>query len=220
MAGQRIAIITASGRGIGAACARELHRRGFSVVLMSPSNSAERLADELGGEAMRGSVLEKEDLQALIELCLSRHGRVDAVVNSTANPTWSATPDSSLYELTADSHLLDIPDEDWHSMLDVILLSVIRMARLVTPVMRKNGGGSIVNVSGLGAAAPCSAYPFGATMRKALTGFVKLYAQRYGPDGIRMNNVLPGFLENHNWSELLVHSIPLQRPDRSKRSQR
>jgi len=212
MAGQRAAIITASGRGIGAACARELNRRGFSVVLMSLSDSAETLADELGGDGMRGSVLEKSDLQALIALCLRRHGRVDAVVNSTANPIWSATPDSSLYELAANSHLLDIPDEDWHSMLDVILLSVIRMARLVTPIMRQSGGGSIINVSGLGAAAPCSAYPFGATMRKALTGFVKLYAQRYGPNGIRMNNVLPGFLENHNWSESLIHTIPLQRP--------
>jgi NAD(P)-dependent dehydrogenase (short-subunit alcohol dehydrogenase family) len=97
-------------------------------------------------------------------------------------------------------------------MLDVILLSVIRMARLVTPIIRDSGGGSIVNISGLGAAAPCSAYPFGATMRRALTGFAKLYAQRYGPDGIRMNNVLPGFLENHHWSESLVRSIPLQRP--------
>jgi NAD(P)-dependent dehydrogenase (short-subunit alcohol dehydrogenase family) len=212
MAGQRVAIITASGRGIGAACAREMNRRGFSLVLMSPSDSAERLAGELGGEAMRGSVLDNDDLQALVELCSRRYGRIDAVINSTANPTWSATPRSSLYELTADSHLLDIPDEDWHAMLDVVLLSVIRMARLVTPIIRDSGGGSIVNISGLGAAAPCSAYPFGATMRRALTGFAKLYAQRYGPHGIRMNNVLPGFLENHHWSESLLRSIPLQRP--------
>ena len=86
------------------------------------------------------------------------------------------------------------------------------MARLVTPHMQARGGGAIVNISGMGAAVPCIAYPFGATMRRALTGFTKLYAARYGRDGIRMNNILPGFIDNNEWSPVLLGNIPMTRP--------
>jgi len=207
-----VAIVTAAGKGIGAACARELARRGYALVLMSVSGGAIDVAREIGGEALAGSVLESGDLETLVAMALSRHGRIDAVVNSTVSPTWLTDPQESVYELEPDGHLLDIPDRDWHEMLDALLLSAVRMARLVTPHMQRQGSGSIVNISGLGAAAPMVAYPFGGTLRRALTGFAKLYAARYGRDGIRMNNILPGFIDNNEWPDELVRNIPLRRP--------
>jgi NAD(P)-dependent dehydrogenase (short-subunit alcohol dehydrogenase family) len=207
-----VAIVTAAGKGIGAACARELARRGFSLSLMSLSGGAVKVAAELGCHGMTGSVLSQDDLGALVEATLSRHGRIDAVITNTVSPSWSTTPQVSPYEISPDGHLLDIPDEEWHAMLDGLLLTVVRMARLVTPQMQRQGSGAIVNVSGMGAAVPCIAYPFGATFRRALTGFTKLYAARYGRDGIRMNNILPGFIDNNEWSPALVQNIPMARP--------
>lgn len=212
MTGKPVAIVTAAGKGIGAACARELARRGYDLVLMSISGGAVRLAEELGCVGLQGSVLRNEDLEVVTAAALSRHGRIDAVINNTVSPSWSTTPQVSPYELAPDGHLLDIPDAAWHEMLDALILTTVRMARLVTPHMQRQGGGAIVNVSGMGAAVPCIAYPFGATMRRALTGFTKLYAARYGRDGIRMNNILPGFIENNDWSSALIGSVPMARP--------
>ena len=212
MAEAPVAIVTAAGKGIGAACARELAARGYALVLMSASGGALGLAQELGCQGLTGSVLSQEDLAATVQAALSRHGRIDAVINSTVSPSWSTMPATSPYELAPDGHLLDIPDEDWHAMLDGLLLSAVRMARLVTPHMQRQRAGAIVNVSGMGAAVPCIAYPFGATIRRALTGFTKLYAARYGRDGIRMNNILPGFIDNNEWSADLLANIPMARP--------
>jgi NAD(P)-dependent dehydrogenase (short-subunit alcohol dehydrogenase family) len=207
-----IAIVTAAGKGIGAACARELAARGYELVLMSVSGGALGLAKELSCQGLTGSVLSQDDLAAVVEAALSRHGRIDAVINSTISPSWSTTPATSPYELVPEGHLLDIPDEAWHEMLDGLLLSSVRMARLVTPHMQRQGSGAILNVSGMGAAVPCIAYPFGATIRRALTGFTKLYAARYGRDGIRMNNILPGFMDNNEWTPALLQSVPVARP--------
>lgn len=212
MADAPVAIVTAAGKGIGAACARELAGRGYRLVLMSISGAAAKLAEELGCQGLTGSVLNQADLAAVVEAALSRHGRIDAVINNTISPSWGTTPEASPYELSPEGHLLDIPDEAWHGMLDGLLLTAVRMARLVTPVMQRQGSGAILNVSGMGAAVPCVAYPFGATIRRALTGFTKLYAARYGREGIRMNNILPGFIDNNEWAPALVGSIPLARP--------
>src|SRR5262245_11009085 len=111
-----VAIITAAGKGIGAACARELARRGYALVLMSNSGGAVRVAEELGCEALTGSVLRGSDLEALVARAMERHGRIDAVINNTISPSWGMAPRTSPYELTPDGHLLDIPDEAWHEM--------------------------------------------------------------------------------------------------------
>ncbi|MGH6952718.1 MAG: SDR family NAD(P)-dependent oxidoreductase, partial [Alphaproteobacteria bacterium] len=89
MAEARVAIVTAAGKGIGAACARELAARGYGLALMSPSGASVELARELGGVGMSGSVTKAEDLKALVELALDRHGRVDAVLNNTGHAPWT-----------------------------------------------------------------------------------------------------------------------------------
>ena len=87
----RVAIVTAAGQGIGAACARGLAERGYRVVLMSRSADAETLARELGGTGMQGSVTIERDLAKLLELALQSYGRIDAIVNNTGRGAHRAT---------------------------------------------------------------------------------------------------------------------------------
>jgi NAD(P)-dependent dehydrogenase (short-subunit alcohol dehydrogenase family) len=207
-----VAIITGGGRGIGAACARLLAERGYALVLMSLSDSAVRLAGELGGIGISGTVTENRDLRTLVDYAIETYGRIDAVISSTGHPGWARTPETSIYQYDAEDHLLDIPDEEWHKMLDVLILPAVRLARLVTPQMCRQGKGAIVNISGLGAVVPSTKYPFGAMMRHALVGFAQVYTAHYARFGIRMNNVLPGFMDNIAWSPELTKSIPAGRP--------
>ena len=194
---EKVAILTASGSGMGAACARELAGRGYAVALMSPSGKAEALAKELGGFGLTGSVTQESDLQALLGGTLQRYGRVDGVLNSTGH--------------LASGEILQLTDEHWHDALDLVVLNVVRIARLVTPVMLRQGGGAIVNVSTFSTFEPSPTFPLSSSLRAALAGFTKLYADRYAAEGVRMNNVLPGYIESFEIDEETRESIPMRR---------
>jgi NAD(P)-dependent dehydrogenase (short-subunit alcohol dehydrogenase family) len=197
-----VAVVTAAGRGIGAACARRLAAEGYTPVLLSKSGAAVDLAEELGGVGFEGSVTDTDDLAALVEAARERYGRIDAVVNNTGHP---ATGD-----------LLDIDDEAGHAGLDLVLLNVVRMARLVTPTMREGGGGAIVNVSTFSAFEPSPEFPVSSVLRAGLGSFTKLYADRYADDGVRMNSVLPGFVDSYEVDEETRDRIPMGRPARTE----
>jgi len=197
---RRTAIVTAARTGIGAACARELARRGYHVALLARSPGIRDLANELSGVAVEGSVTEPADLERLVTLTLERFGRIDAVVNNTGHP--------------AKGELLEIDDAAWHEGLDLLLLDVVRLARLVTPVMRKQGGGAIVNVSSFSAQEPSLPRPVSSALRAALSSFTKMYADRYAAEGIRMNSVLPGWVETYPVDADIVAGIPAGRAAR------
>ncbi len=197
MADEITALVTAAGKGIGAAIARELASAGCHLILMSASGGAESLAAELGGEGLTGSVTEPADLQRMVDLAMERTGRIDAVINNTGHPPKGP--------------LLEIPDQDWHTGLELLLLNVVRMARLVTPIMQKQGGGAIVNISTFSAYEPSESFPVSSTLRAGLGAFTKMYADRYAADGIRMNNILPGYVDNYPESQENLRQIPLGR---------
>lgn len=197
MSDRPAAIVTAAGKGMGAAIARRLAADGWRLALMSNGGGAEELARELGAVAHTGSVTETGDLQALVDLCLDTHGRIDGVVNNTGHP-----PKGPLLELTPD---------DWHAGLDLVLLNVIEMCRIVTPIMTGAGGGSIVNISTFAAYEPDPGFPISSSLRAALGSFSKLYADAYAAAGIRINNVLPGFVDSYPESAEAVARIPAGR---------
>ena len=194
---QKTAIITAAGKGIGAAIARELAEAGYKVSLMSNSGGAISLAEELGGIGMTGSVTEPDDLKRLVDVTMEKYGQVDAVVNNTGHP-----PKGEILALT---------DEDWHTGLDLLILPVARMARLVTPIFEEQGGGAMVNISTFSAFEPSPSFPISSALRSGLAGYTKLYSDRYAEAGIRMNNVLPGFMDNYPESAEIVGQIPMKR---------
>lgn len=193
----KVAIVTAAGKGVGAAIARELAAAGYSLSLLSNSDGALQLAPELGGIGMIGSVTEPADLEKLVHSTLEKFGRIDALVNNTGHPP--------------KGDLLEIPDDAWHLGLDMLVLNVVRMARLVTPAFVKQGGGAIVNISTFSAFEPRLSFPVSSTLRSGLASFTKLYADRYAEFGIRMNNVLPGYMDNYPETEENLAKIPMKR---------
>ncbi len=181
MTTQKVAIVTAAGRGMGAGIARKLAADGYKLGLLSPGETVEGLARDLGGIALRGSVTEPKDLERLVAETQARFGRIDAAVINAGHPSKGA--------------LLEIPDADWHAGLDMAFLSVVRVARLVTPIMERQGGGALVAMSSAWAFEPSSDFPM-TTLRAALGAWVKLYADTYAGKNIRMNAVLPGFIDS------------------------
>ena len=78
--GEKSCLVIGGGRGMGAATAREMHKRGYKLSLMSPSESCEKLAEELKGIALRGKAENKENLQNIVKLTKKKYGRIDSVL--------------------------------------------------------------------------------------------------------------------------------------------
>jgi NAD(P)-dependent dehydrogenase (short-subunit alcohol dehydrogenase family) len=184
---------------MGAACARFLAQRGYQLALFARGPELSDIAAELDALAVTGDLADSVAINQLIHQTKQRYGRIDAVVNNTGH--------------AAKGDLLTLTDEDWHRGLDLLLLNVIRMARLVTPIMlAQKGSGVFVNISSFAAVEPGLRFPVSATIRAGLSAFAKLYVQQYGSRGLRMNNVLPGWIDTYPVSTEIVRQIPLARP--------
>ena len=197
MSVEKVALITAGGSGMGADAARRLAADGFRVGILSSSGKGEALGGELGGFGVTGSNQSDDDITALVDGAMERWGRVDVLVNSAGHGPKGP--------------VLDISDEDWHLGMEVYLLNVIRPTRLVTPLMQAQGGGAIVNISTIAAFEPDPLFPTSGVFRAGLAAFAKLYADKYAADNIRMNNVLPGFIDSLPETEDRRARIPMGR---------
>lgn len=193
----RVVLLTAAGSGMGAAIARKLAGEGARVAILSSSGKGAALAEELGGLGHTGSNLEPKDLAAFVDAAMARFGRIDAVVNSAGHGP--------------KGDVLAISDEDWHLGMDYYLLNVVRMCRLVTPQFQAQKSGAIVNISTYAAFEPEAAFPTSGVFRAGLAAFTKLYCDRYAGEGIRMNNVLPGFIDSLPEKEDRRARIPMGR---------
>lgn len=197
MTSNKVVLITAGGSGMGADAAKYLNAQGYSVAILSSSGKGEALASELGGIGVTGSNLDVEDLEKLVGATMNRWGRIDAVINSAGHGPKGP--------------ILEISDDDWHQGMEVYLLNVIRMARLVTPIMTKQGGGSIVNISTFAAFEPDPLFPTSGVFRAGLGSFTKLFADQYAKSNVRMNNILPGFIDSLPETEDRRARIPMDR---------
>src|SRR5579859_5918428 len=213
MAQIKVAIVTGAGQGIGAGVARSFAEAGYKVSLMSPSERNVTLARELGGIGRRGSALEPADLKALVDGTIEAYGRVDAVVSNMGHGSGNApsVTTGTVYDPDNFADPLSFDDATWHGALDMYVLSVVRTARLVTPIMVRQGGGAFVNISSLNATEPRPGYAQMSVLRATLHGFTKLFADKYAAQSVRMNNVMPGYCENVAMAESALRSIPMGR---------
>ena len=197
MTTRKVALVTAGGGGMGADAARRLAEDGFQLGILSSSGKGEALAKELGGVGVTGSNLDPDALQLLVDRAMAEWGRVDVLVNSAGHGPKGP--------------VLEISDEDWHQGMEVYLMNAIRPTRLVTPIMQAQGGGAIINISTFAAFEPDPLFPTSGVFRAGLAAFAKLFSDRYAADNLRMNNVLPGFIDSLPETEDRRARIPLGR---------
>lgn len=197
MSAEKVALVTAGGSGMGAAAAKRLAADGFRVAILSSSGKGEALARELGGIGVTGSNQSNDDLRRLVDLAMERWGRIDALVNSAGHGPRAP--------------ILEITDEDWHRGLDVYLMNVIRPVRLVAPIMQQQKAGAIVNISTAWAFEPSAMFPTSAVFRAGLASFTKVFVDTYAGDNIRMNNVLPGWIDSLPATEERRQGVPMKR---------
>ncbi|MBM7324265.1 SDR family oxidoreductase, partial [Agrobacterium sp. S2] len=202
MSAEKVAVVTAGGSGMGAAVAKRLAADGYKLAILSSSGKGEALAKELGGIGVTGSNQSNKDLQRLTDLALERFGRIDVLVNSAGHGPRAA--------------ILDITDEQWHTGLDVYLMNVIRPTRIIAPVMVRQRAGAIVNISTAWAFEPSSMFPTSAVFRAGLASYTKIFADTHAADNVRMNNVLPGWIDSLPATEERRESVPMQRYGKSE----
>ncbi len=199
--GDKVAIITAGGSGMGAAAARRLAADGFRIAILSSSGKGEALANELGGFGLTGSNQSNDDLKRLVDETMARWSRVDVLVNSAGHGPRAP--------------LLDITDEQWHAGMDVYFLNVVRPVRLVAPIMKAQRGGAIINISTAWAFEPSAMFPTSAVFRAGLAAYAKIFADTHAADNVRMNNVLPGWIDSLPATEERRQSVPMGRYGRA-----
>ncbi|GAA0782526.1 SDR family oxidoreductase [Roseibium denhamense] len=197
----KIALITAGGSGMGAEAARRLAADGFTVGILSSSGKGEALAKELDGFGFTGSNLETADVQAFVDAAIKAYGRIDVLVNSAGHGP--------------KGDILQISDEDWHRGLDYYLMNVIRPSRLVAPVMADQGGGTILNISTFATFEPDPMFPTSGVFRAGLASFTKLFSDKFADRNVRMNNILPGFIDSLPEKDDRRGRIPMGRYGRS-----
>jgi NAD(P)-dependent dehydrogenase (short-subunit alcohol dehydrogenase family) len=197
----KVALVTAGGSGMGADAARRLREDGFEIGILSSSGKGETLAAELGGLGVTGSNQSNEDIARLVDEAMRRWGRIDVLVNSAGHG-----PRAPILELT---------DEDWHRGLDVYLMNVIRATRLVAPIMVRQKSGAIINISTFAAFEPDPVFPTSGVFRAGLAAYTKLFSDQYAADNVRINNILPGFIDSLPEKEQFRARVPMGRYGKS-----
>ena len=199
---EKTCLVIGGGRGMGAATAREMHKRGYRLSLMSPSESCEQLAKDLKAVALRGKAENKENLKSIVSFTMEKYGRIDSVLVHVGGPP--------------KGDLLEIDDGDWDKANGMIIKPVISVAKLVTPIMLEQGGGSIVNITTFSAFEPSLTFPTSSVYRAGVSSFTKLFSERYGAKNIRMNCLLPGFTDSLNLPDEFAQLSSLKRLARAE----
>ncbi len=194
---KKVAILIAAGTGMGASAAKKLSADGFKISILSSSGKGEALAKELDGIGVTGSNQSNDDLKKIVDETANKWGRIDVLVNSAGHG-----PRGPILELT---------DEDWHKGMDTYFMNVVRSTRLVTSIMQQQQSGVIINISTFATFEPDPVFPTSGVFRAGLASYTKLFADKYASDNIRMNNILPGFIDSLPEKEEFKVRIPLKR---------
>lgn len=191
----RAAIVAAASKGLGFAVARELAREGAEVAICARTPAdLERAAAEIEGAAGRAvfwealDVTEPARVQSFVEAVERRFGRVDICVTNTGGP-----PAKTFLALSL---------EEWRAAVDQMLLSAVYFAREVLPRMRRRRWGRLITITSVAVKQPIDGLLLSNTIRAGVTGLARTLANEFGPDGITVNNVCPGYTRTQRLEEL------------------
>lgn len=191
----RVAIVAASSRGLGKACALELAREGATVVICA--RNAEQLAvtaDQIrtttGTDVLWLAVdlTDPAQIRHLADETLRRYGRIDIVVTNNGGPPAG--------------YFDDFDDESWLAAHHLTLLSAVRLIRAVLPTMRAQQWGRIINITSVSVKQPIDNLLLSNVYRAGVVGLAKTLSAQVAADGITINNVAPGYTRTDRVLEL------------------
>jgi len=191
----RVAIVTGSSRGIGKAIAYVLAKEGAQVTTCARNidklmDTARNIKASTGAEILpvRVDLREKEDIRLMVERTVGKFSRIDILVNNTGGPP------SRLF--------LETSEEDWHSVVDSLLMSVINCCREVIPYMKENAWGRIINMTSFAAKQPAESLILSNTVRAGILGLTKTLSNELAGYGILVNAVCPGWTRTRRIEQL------------------
>ena len=194
---KKVAAFIAAGTGMGADSAKFLSSKGYDIAIMSSSGKGKELAKKLGGIGYTGSNLKEKNISTFVDKIINTYGRLDVLVNSAGHGP--------------KGDILSLSDDDWSKGMEIYFLNVVRASRIVTPIMEKQNNGSIINISTFAIFEPDLNFPTSGVFRSGLAAFTKIYSDKYAKKNIRMNNILPGFIDSLPEKKEFLRKIPLQR---------
>jgi NAD(P)-dependent dehydrogenase (short-subunit alcohol dehydrogenase family) len=209
----KVAIVTGASRGIGQSIAEHFAQAGAKVVVASRKQDAlDEVANTIkanGGEALAiaAHTGQKETLTELVNKTVEAWGKVDILVNNAAtNPHFGP--------------MLDAEDSLWQKTIEVNVMGNVWLCQAVVPFMRKNGGGSIINVASIAGIRPGNLQGIYSMTKASILSLTQTLAMELGADGIRVNAIAPGLVqtyfaralwENESINKQVIASTPLGR---------
>jgi 3-oxoacyl-[acyl-carrier protein] reductase len=212
----KVALITGASRGIGYATAAMMAQAGAAVVInfnrhRQPAEQLARSIQERGGQALplQANVARRDDVERMVQRTLESFGRIDILVNNAGIWTYG--------------EIDTMPDEVWDETMDVNLRGVFYCTRAVVPVMKRQGGGKIINVSSTAGQRGEAFHSHYAATKGAIISFTKSLAVELAPYNILVNAVAPGWVDTEMSAEALrlegekiTSQIPLRRAGRAE----
>jgi 3-oxoacyl-[acyl-carrier protein] reductase len=196
----KVALVLASSKGLGFACAQNFYTEGANVIICSRFQKNLDLAKKkieknksLGSNNQVYPIVAdlgyEDQIANLVDGTLSEFGKIDILVHNAGGP-----PSGPINKITG---------EDWANSIDLNLLSFIRITNLVIPIMQNQKDGRIIAITSISVKQPLTNLVLSNTTRLGVVGYAKTLANEYGKDNILVNVVCPGPTLTDRMKELI-----------------
>ena len=205
---EKLALVTGASRGIGKACALELAKAGYDIIVNYAGNAeaAEKTVQEIkalgvDAAAYKFDVSNKEEVDKSIAEIIEKYGRIDVLVNNAG--------------ITRDGLFMRMSEENWNAVINTNLSSAFFVSQPVVKIMMKQRSGAIVNMASVVGVSGNAGQANYSAAKAGLIGLTKTLAKELGSRGIRVNAVAPGFINTDMTKDLdtskFTEFIPLKR---------
>ena len=196
---RKVVIVTAASLGLGEAIADELAQEGANLAICARRQGpleearAKMAAHGVDVLAMQADMTKTEDIEGFVAKTMDQFGRIDVLINNAGDAAFG--------------HSIETPDEGWAEIFDINLWSVIRMCRLVVPIMREQGGGVILNNASTSGHTPLPGSLDYSAAKAAVINMTKTMAMEEAPNNIRVNAFNPALIRTPLWEKVAEETL-------------